>query len=55
MFQTFTSFLVINRARYSSLQDAYSKLVPELTEAMKRIDEMKLKEVNSSQEEIIIN
>ncbi|XP_029870568.1 optineurin isoform X2 [Aquila chrysaetos chrysaetos] len=34
------------KARYSSLQDAYSKLVPELTEAMKRIDEMKLKELD---------
>jgi len=55
VFQAFTSFLVINRARYNSLQDAYSKLLPELTEAMKTIDEMKLKEVNSSQEEMIIN
>ncbi|NXG64012.1 OPTN protein, partial [Hemiprocne comata] len=34
------------KARYSSLQDAYSKLLPELTEAMKTIDEMKLKELN---------
>ncbi|XP_042648732.1 optineurin isoform X2 [Tyto alba] len=34
------------KARYSSLQDAYSKLLPELTEAMKRIDEMKLKELD---------
>ncbi|KFQ23577.1 Optineurin, partial [Merops nubicus] len=33
------------KARYSSLQDAYSKLLPELTEAIKRIDEMKLKEL----------
>ncbi|XP_074684078.1 optineurin isoform X1 [Strix aluco] len=34
------------KARYSSLQDSYSKLLPELTEAMKRIDEMKLKELD---------
>ncbi|NXQ93685.1 OPTN protein, partial [Sagittarius serpentarius] len=34
------------KARYSSLQDAYSKLLPELTEAVKRIDEMKLKELD---------
>ncbi|NXL29159.1 OPTN protein, partial [Glaucidium brasilianum] len=34
------------KARYSSLQDAYNKLLPELTEAMKRIDEMKLKELD---------
>ncbi|KAM6096482.1 optineurin isoform 2-T4 [Chlamydotis macqueenii] len=33
------------KARYSSLQDTYSKLLPELTEAMKTIDEMKLKEL----------
>ncbi|XP_009989229.1 PREDICTED: optineurin [Tauraco erythrolophus] len=34
------------KARFSSLQDAYSKLLPELTEAMKTISEMKLKELN---------
>ncbi|XP_075284607.1 optineurin [Opisthocomus hoazin] len=34
------------KARYNSLQDAYSKLLPELTEAMKTIDEMKLKELD---------
>ncbi|KAM6383570.1 optineurin isoform 2-T2 [Alca torda] len=33
------------KARCSSLQDAYSKLLSELTEAMKTIDEMKLKEL----------
>ncbi|KFP76242.1 Optineurin, partial [Apaloderma vittatum] len=32
------------KARYSSLQDAYNKLLPELTEATKKINEMKLKE-----------
>ncbi|XP_063998705.1 optineurin isoform X2 [Pogoniulus pusillus] len=34
------------KARYSTLQDAYNKLLPELTEAKKRIDEMKLKELD---------
>ncbi|NXH75208.1 OPTN protein, partial [Hydrobates tethys] len=34
------------KARFSSLQDAYSKLLPELTEAMKTINEMKLKELD---------
>ncbi|KAM9029166.1 optineurin isoform 2-T2 [Ara ararauna] len=34
------------KARYSSLQDAYSKVLPELTEAMKTIDQMKLKELD---------
>ncbi|NWQ95011.1 OPTN protein, partial [Burhinus bistriatus] len=34
------------KARCSSLQDAYNKLLPELTEAMKTIDEMKLKELD---------
>ncbi|NXE79057.1 OPTN protein, partial [Cochlearius cochlearius] len=34
------------KARFSSLQDAYSKLLPELSEAMKTIDEMKLKELD---------
>ncbi|KFV53829.1 Optineurin, partial [Gavia stellata] len=34
------------KARYSSLQDAYSKVLPELTEAKKTIDEMKLKELD---------
>ncbi|XP_014804626.1 PREDICTED: optineurin isoform X2 [Calidris pugnax] len=35
------------KARCSSLQEAYSKLLSELTEAMKTIDEMKLKELDS--------
>ncbi|KAM6416443.1 optineurin isoform 3-T3 [Pluvialis apricaria] len=34
------------KARCSSLQDAYSKLLPELTAAMKTIDDMKLKELD---------
>ncbi|NWR57854.1 OPTN protein, partial [Bucorvus abyssinicus] len=34
------------KARYSSLQDEYNKLLPELTEATKRINEMKLKELD---------
>ncbi|NXM14802.1 OPTN protein, partial [Ploceus nigricollis] len=34
------------KARYNNLQDTYSKLLPELTEAMKKIDEMKLKELD---------
>ncbi|NXM72157.1 OPTN protein, partial [Serilophus lunatus] len=34
------------KARYNTLQDSYSKLLPELTEAMKKIDEMKLKEMD---------
>ncbi|KAM6037452.1 optineurin-like [Chlamydotis macqueenii] len=34
------------KARYSSLQDTNSKLLPELTKAMKTIDEMKLKELH---------
>ncbi|KFU92351.1 Optineurin, partial [Chaetura pelagica] len=34
------------KARYNSLQDAYSKLLPEVNEARKTIDEMKLKELN---------
>ncbi|KGL91606.1 Optineurin, partial [Charadrius vociferus] len=34
------------KARCSSLQDAYSKLLPELTAARKTIDEMKLKELD---------
>ncbi|GAB0175558.1 optineurin [Grus americana] len=34
------------KARFSSLQDAYSKLLPDLTEAMKTINEMKLKELD---------
>ncbi|XP_062487897.1 optineurin isoform X4 [Pezoporus occidentalis] len=34
------------KARYSSLQDAYSKVLPQLTEAMKTIDQMKLKELD---------
>ncbi|NXG07790.1 OPTN protein, partial [Sakesphorus luctuosus] len=34
------------KARYNSLQESYSKLLPELTEALKKIDEMKLKELD---------
>ncbi|XP_068258549.1 optineurin isoform X3 [Nyctibius grandis] len=34
------------KARSSSLQDAYNKLLPELTEARKTINEMKLKELD---------
>ncbi|NXB06471.1 OPTN protein, partial [Cnemophilus loriae] len=34
------------KARYNNLQDSYSKLLPELTEAMKKIAEMKLKELD---------
>ncbi|NXF42946.1 OPTN protein, partial [Oceanites oceanicus] len=34
------------KARFSSLQDAHSKLLAELTEAMKTINEMKLKELD---------
>ncbi|XP_061224135.1 optineurin isoform X4 [Neopsephotus bourkii] len=34
------------KARYNSLQDAYSKVLPQLTEAMKTIDQMKLKELD---------
>ncbi|NXP01525.1 OPTN protein, partial [Certhia brachydactyla] len=34
------------KARYNNLQDSYSKLLPELTEAMRKIDEMKLKELD---------
>ncbi|XP_010152884.1 PREDICTED: optineurin [Eurypyga helias] len=34
------------KARFISLQDAYSKLLPQLTEAMKTIDKMKLKELD---------
>ncbi|XP_053937763.1 optineurin isoform X2 [Cuculus canorus] len=34
------------KARYNSLQDTYSKLLPELTEARKTIDELKLKELD---------
>ncbi|KFO13443.1 Optineurin [Balearica regulorum gibbericeps] len=34
------------KARFSSLQEAYSKLLPDLTEAMKTINEMKLKELD---------
>ncbi|XP_064905351.1 optineurin isoform X1 [Columba livia] len=34
------------KARYSILQDAYDKLLPRLTEAMKTINEMKLKELD---------
>ncbi|XP_071590214.1 optineurin isoform X8 [Heliangelus exortis] len=34
------------KTRYSTLQDAYSKLLSELTEAKRTVDEMKLKELN---------
>ncbi|XP_053834149.1 optineurin isoform X2 [Vidua macroura] len=34
------------KARYNNLQDSYSKVLPELTEAMKKIDEMKRKELD---------
>ncbi|NXH02501.1 OPTN protein, partial [Loxia leucoptera] len=34
------------KTRYNNLQDSYSKLLPELTEAKKQIDEMKLKELD---------
>ncbi|KFQ99118.1 Optineurin [Nipponia nippon] len=34
------------KARFTSLQDAYSKLLPELAEAKKTIDEMKVKELD---------
>ncbi|NWU98465.1 OPTN protein, partial [Upupa epops] len=34
------------KTRYSSLQDTYSKLLSELTEAKKKTDEMKLKELD---------
>ncbi|XP_027757242.1 optineurin isoform X2 [Empidonax traillii] len=34
------------KSRYNTLQDSYSKLLPQLTEAMKQIDEMKLKELD---------
>ncbi|NWR06700.1 OPTN protein, partial [Paradoxornis webbianus] len=34
------------KARYNNLQDSYSKILPELTEALKKIDEMKLKELD---------
>lgn len=34
------------KTRYSNLQDAYNKILPELTEAMKTISEMKIKELD---------
>ncbi|XP_010133652.1 PREDICTED: optineurin isoform X1 [Buceros rhinoceros silvestris] len=34
------------KARYSSLQNEYNKLLPELTEATKRINEMRLRELD---------
>ncbi|XP_010716084.1 optineurin isoform X2 [Meleagris gallopavo] len=34
------------KIRYNSLQDAYNKLLPELTEAVKTISEMKVKELD---------
>ncbi|NXC37665.1 OPTN protein, partial [Penelope pileata] len=41
------------KTRYSSLQDAYSKLLPELTEAMKTISEMKLKEMDKVDKAVV--
>ncbi|XP_048157732.1 optineurin isoform X3 [Corvus hawaiiensis] len=41
------------KARYNNLQDSYSKLLPELTEAMKKIDEMKLKELNKVDKDVV--
>uniref|UniRef100_A0A8C5THP6 Optineurin n=1 Tax=Malurus cyaneus samueli TaxID=2593467 RepID=A0A8C5THP6_9PASS len=41
------------KARYNNLQDSYSKLLPELTEAMRKIDEMKLKELDRVDKAIV--
>ncbi|NXH35947.1 OPTN protein, partial [Myiagra hebetior] len=41
------------KARYNNLQDSYSKLLPELTEAMKKIDEMKLKELDKVDKAVV--
>ncbi|KAM6037461.1 LOW QUALITY PROTEIN: optineurin-like [Chlamydotis macqueenii] len=41
------------KARYSSLQDTNSKLLPELTKAMKTIDEMKLKELHREDKVVV--
>ncbi|XP_065705088.1 optineurin isoform X3 [Patagioenas fasciata] len=41
------------KARYSSLQDAYGKLLPQLTEAMKTINEMKLKELDKVDKAVV--
>ncbi|KAM6037313.1 LOW QUALITY PROTEIN: optineurin-like [Chlamydotis macqueenii] len=42
------------KATYSSLQDTNSKLLPELTKAMKTIDEMKLKELHRADKLTIV-
>ncbi|NWU51034.1 OPTN protein, partial [Dromas ardeola] len=41
------------KARCSSLQDAYSKLLSELTEATKTIDEMKIKELDKVDKAVV--
>ncbi|OXB77734.1 UNVERIFIED_CONTAM: hypothetical protein H355_011998 [Colinus virginianus] len=41
------------KTRYSSLQDAYNKLLPELTEAMKTISEMKVKELDKVDKAVV--
>ncbi|KAM6037296.1 optineurin-like [Chlamydotis macqueenii] len=41
------------KARYRSLQDTNSKLLPELTKAMKTIDEMKLKELHRADKVVV--
>ncbi|XP_041339702.1 optineurin isoform X3 [Pyrgilauda ruficollis] len=41
------------KARYNNLQDSYSKILPELTEAMKKIDEMKLKELDKVDKAVV--
>ncbi|KAM6037311.1 optineurin-like [Chlamydotis macqueenii] len=41
------------KATYSSLQDTNSKLLPELTKAMKTIDEMKLKELHRADKVVV--
>ncbi|KAM6037443.1 optineurin-like [Chlamydotis macqueenii] len=41
------------KARYSSLQDTNSKLLPELTKAMKAMDEMKLKELHRADKVVV--
>ncbi|NXT78233.1 OPTN protein, partial [Zapornia atra] len=41
------------KARFSSLQDAYNKLLPDLTEAMKTISEMKLKELDRADKVVV--
>ncbi|XP_041269329.1 optineurin isoform X1 [Onychostruthus taczanowskii] len=41
------------KARYNNLQDSYSKILPELTEAIKKIDEMKLKELDKVDKAVV--